>query len=217
MNALAYRSYWKRKSLISSGPPHFGVVRWWPSDCLCPSEEWIFEKSKNAKRLLDYGAGDLKYRSKFLAAGFRGNYLSFDIGCEFPYDFQSQSSIDGQFDTILCLDVIEHMPLEEGLELIDWLIKRLNPGGNLIIQTPNARCIRNPYSWDMTHVHSYNATDLWSWLAVMGLEVELRRVRFSKSQLTVAQKFKEKLADYVITQLIGADYADNLLISACKK
>lgn len=216
MSQIAYRDYWKRKNLLNQGLPEFPIIHWWPDISLCPSEEWIFEKTRNAQRLLDFGAGDLKYKQKFVSNGFEGQYLSFDIGTEYPYDFHTFEEISGHFDAILCLDVIEHMPLDAGLVLIDQLSDRLNPGGVLILQTPNARCIRNPHGWDMTHLHTYNAPDLWSWLTCKGLQTELRRVRFSRKQKDPLFQLKQWVSAFFISRIIGADYADNLL-SASKK
>jgi len=46
--------------------------------------------------------------------------------------------------------VIEHMPLGEGLDRLQRMTALLGPGGVLIVQTPNARGIRNPLGRDMT-------------------------------------------------------------------
>jgi len=40
------------------------------------------------------------------------------------------------FDAILFLDVIEHMPANEGMALLETLKGRLNPGGILLVSTP---------------------------------------------------------------------------------
>lgn len=81
------------------------------------------------------------------------------------------------------------------------------------MQTPNARCIRHPLGWDMTHVHSYNAPDLWAWFTARGLECNGYRVRFGEPESGFA-KLRAMCSSWMITRLLGADYADNIALIA---
>lgn len=216
MSQIAYRDYWKRKTLLNRQSPSFPVLNWWPGEGTSPAESWFLKKIRNTHRLLDFGAGDMKYKKKLRENGFQGQYFSYDIGIEFPYDYYSPEEITTTFDAILCMDVIEHLALEEGLKVLEFLIGRLNPGGFLVVQTPNARCIRHPDSWDMTHIHSYNAGDLWSWLSCQGLSTELRRVRFTQKNAGPFVKIKQFASAVFVSQILGADYADNILAVAQK-
>lgn len=156
MNSDVYQSYWLRKRILTQSAPYFPVRRWWPSDELCEIEQIYFQYIKNAKRLLDFGAGDLRIMKKFQHAGFRGEYHTLDISEEYSYTYRQLSEIDGSYDAILCLDVIEYLSLEDGINLLTHLCKHLNIDGIIIVQIPNARCVRNPLGWDMTHIHLYN-------------------------------------------------------------
>jgi hypothetical protein len=211
---LVYRDYWRRKQLLDQSPPAFPLRRWWPTDGLSDSELVCFDAVRDAASLLDFGAGDLRVRRKFLAAGFKGRYDTLDIGHEHSYTFAELGDVRDSYDAILCLDVIEHLPLAEGLELLEGLAGRLRPGGKLIVQTPNARCIRHPLSTDMTHCQVYNAGDLWSVLTCLDLEVHGYRVAFGRPG------FWSRLLDvprrYLITRVLGCDDADNLLLIARK-
>lgn len=211
---LVYLNYWKRKELLASGVPKFPLLRWWLSEKLCEVEQVIFSQIQNRSSVLDVGAGDLKNQQKFFAAGYAGQYHTQDIGEEFNYTYQSLDEIGDRYSAILCLDVIEHLELSEGLALIHQLVNLLTPGGMIALQTSNARCVRSPFVSDMTHVHCYNINDLWAYLTCMGLEVEGYRVVFEPEHKTWKQQILDLGSKYIITRILGLDYADNIMLIA---
>lgn len=213
---LIYLNYWKRKKLLQSGVPHFPVLRWWLSEGLCEIDRIIFNKIKERETILDVGAGNLRTMRQFQQAGYSGEYHTQDIGEEFTYTYQEIDDITKKYAAILCLDVIEHLQLSEGLELIHSLVNLLEPGGVIVIQTPNACCIKDPLSWDMTHLHSYNIQDLWAYLTCMGLHVEGYRVVFGSEHKNFAQHTSHLLR-YIITRRLGVDYTHNIVLVATKK
>jgi hypothetical protein len=165
----AYRTYWARKALLNGPLPGFPVLRWWKTDGLSPIEERYFNAIRDAESLLDIGAGNLRVKRLFQGAGYRGLYHTLDPGPEFEHDYRDLADVQQNYDAIIILDVIEHLPLNDGLGLIDGAIARLNRGGNLIVQTPNARCISNPMGWDMTHRQLYNLPELWAYVTASRL------------------------------------------------
>jgi hypothetical protein len=215
MTDPTYLNYWKRKDLMRT-PPLFPVRRWWATDGLCDVERVYFDAVRSAARLLDVGAGDLRVRRKLLAAGFAGTYDTQDIGTEFAYTYRSLDEVAGRYDAVLCLDVLEHLRLEDGLGLFGRLVGLLNPGGVLVVQTPNARCVRHPLGWDMTHVHVYNLPDLWAYARALGLEAAGYRVWFAPERLSPAAWVRAAAARFVAARLLGCDYADNIALVARK-
>lgn len=217
MKDLAYHLYWQRKRLLSNSIPHFPLLRWWPTDNLCEIEQVYFQAIQSARCVLDVGAGDLRLMKKFRAAGYQGEYHTQDIGNEYTYTYRDLSEIKIKYDAILCLDVIEHLNLNDGLTLVQQLSTLLTLGGTLILQTPNARCIRNPMGWDITHLHIYNLPDLWSFIQVLGFEANGYRVVFTRDASQWRQRSPcELLRRFVITRVLGADYADNIAVIAKK-
>ncbi len=103
-------------------------------------------------RVLDYGCGDGKYFPFFQSQGFSaGNIHGLEIskrrlercralgwenarllvsGAPLPYDA-------GFFDLINFMEVIEHIPRDEGRRVVSELRRVLRPGGLLMISTPN--------------------------------------------------------------------------------
>jgi predicted SAM-dependent methyltransferase len=213
---LVYLNYWQRKELLKTKILTFPVIKWWQSNELCEVERLIFDNVKDRENILDIGAGDLKLKHKFQQAGYSGDYHTQDIGEEFTYDYNELSEIANQYSAIICLDVIEHLSLADGLSLIHKLSSLLTDDGVMIIQTPNGRCVRNPLISDMTHIHCYNLPDLWAYLTCMSLRVEGFRVVFEALDKSYLQRLRELFGRYIITRLFGLDYADNIFIVAHK-
>ena len=57
-------------------------------------------------------------------------YKSMDIDRSVPHDYYSLDEIDEQFDLIILFDVIEHLELEQGVELLSRLYELLVDGGS---------------------------------------------------------------------------------------
>ena len=215
-SGLVYANYWRRKQLLAGPVPHFPLRRWWATDGLCDIEQVYFAATKDAPSLLDVGAGDLRIRDKFLAEGYAGTYHTQDIGGEFEYTYRTLDEVQGKYDAVLCLDVLEHLPLGGGLRLLGRLVELLNPGGSLIIQTPNARYIRSPLGWDMTHLHTYNLSDLWAYARTLGLDATGYRVWFTSPKISPTGWIQNAAGRFVVTRLLGSDYADNIALVARK-
>lgn len=175
-----------------------------------------FDAIRTSPSLLDVGAGDLRIMRKFQRAGYQGEYHTQDVGTEGAYTYTDLDEIRTRYRAILCLDVIEHLTLREGLSMVQKMISLLEPGGALVIQTPNAAYIPDPRSWDMTHVHVYNAGDLWAYLKCEGLEVDLYRVALRDEHPGPVVSARLRITDYVKRRILGCDYANNIAAVARK-
>lgn len=213
---LIYLNYWKRKHLTETSLPRFRVVNYWQSENLNETEQIIFNQIKDQPNVLDIGAGNLRVKLKLQKYGYSGEYHTQDVGTEYEYTYSNIDQIERKYSAILCLDVIEHLHLLDGLLLIHKLIDLLESGGVLLLQTPNARCVRNPLISDMTHLHCYNLSDLWSYLTAMDLRVDGYRVVFAPKRQSWFQKLPSLFPKYIITQILGLDYADNIMLIAHK-
>ena len=211
-----YQNYWACKKLRAESLPRFYVKRWWDTPGLSEIEQVFFDAVKNAESLLDVGAGDLRVMRKFRDAGFQGEYHTQDRGVEFPYDYQDLSEVNRTYQAILCFDVIEHLPLPAGIAMILRMVELLGPGGILVIQTPNSRCINNPLSWDMTHLHCYNVADLWAYLTALGLKTDGYRVAFEPQHPSLPSRIRSAVSKYLITALLNSDYTGNIALISTK-
>jgi SAM-dependent methyltransferase len=77
-----------------------------------------------------------------------------------------------QFDYVVLLDVIEHVPITEQIVLLRAIYRCLRPGGRLIITTPNANAIlANRWQYnDYTHHSSFTEHSLYFILKNGGFE-----------------------------------------------
>jgi hypothetical protein len=212
----AYETFWKRKKLLTESRRKFPVRRWWDTEALCDIEEVYFDAVRHAPRLLDIGAGDLRVMRKLQRAGYRGEYHTQDVGGEGEYTFRDLAEIRGTYGAALCLDVIEHLPLRDGLLLLRRIEELLAPGGVMVLQTPNAHYLPDPRSWDMTHLHTYNLPDLWAHLTCDGFEVSGYRVVFAEPGRNPIVAARTAVAAYVKKKVLGCDYANNIALVARK-
>ena len=93
---------------------------------------------------------------------------------------------ENQFDLVVALEIIEHMPKSRGETLIHEFMRTLKPGGKLILSTPNrfspeglwgyywGEKIRNKKwdAWDETHVHIYSSAEIIRLLETSGFMVD---------------------------------------------
>jgi hypothetical protein len=209
-----FSGYWQRKRLLET-VPHFEHIQWWQTAGFSDLEERFWQELSVSNSILDVGAGDLRLMKKFVQRGYKGTYHTMDIGDEFEYTYSDLRQVgDARYDGIVCLDVIEHLPLPAGLELIRTLVSLLTTSGVLILQTPNARCIRSPYGWDMTHVQTYSLPDLWAYVASCGLTATGLRVTFVRSPRSITDRLRSLASQFLITRILGADFADNIVLIA---
>ena len=79
---------------------------------------------------------------------------------------------DSTIDTVFLIDILEHIPMNEVLELLAQIWRLLKPGGEIVIQVPN---ISGLYGWntfaaDPTHITPFNETRLKCCLKVAGFK-----------------------------------------------
>ena len=202
--------------MLRKGAPRFPVRRWWETEDLCEIERLYFDAIHGSASLLDVGAGDLRIMRKLQRAGYRGEYHTQDVGGEGSYTYRDLDEIRRQYGAILCLDVIEHLALREGLTLLKKMISLLEPGGVLVIQTPNASYIPEPRSWDMTHLHTYNPGDLWAFLTCEGLNPSVYRVVLREANPGPIAAARLAITAYMKLRVLGCDYANNIAVVARK-
>lgn len=76
----------------------------------------------------------------------------------------------GDVDLVVCLEVIEHMPLERGRRLLEWIYGALKDDGRCLLSTP----VHDGRHMPKNHVHEYTIPELWNLIDKANLQVVKR-------------------------------------------
>jgi FkbM family methyltransferase len=92
----------------------------------------------SAQRISQYTGIDFSDAAYQLALETLSPFLSADYKITHgdALEFLSQRSFEAEFDVVLMLDAIEHIPTQEMAVIYPLLFKALSPGGYLIVDTP---------------------------------------------------------------------------------
>ena len=117
------------------------------------------------------------------AFGCDWNAKSIEFGKKkYALETRIAEKIQGTFDVITCLEVIEHV--ESPREFVDDVKSRLEPGGYLIVSCPNRDSIYRPMTdYPPHHLSRFSTEALASLLEGSGFEIMLHRVEFGAFQL----------------------------------
>lgn len=101
-------------------------------------------------RVLDVGCGHMPFRTLVLAHADR--YEGFDVERRVPDvdhlgDAQTMTALpDGTYDTVMCLEVLEHLPNPE--RALAEIARVLKPGGTLVLTVPHlSRLHEEPHDY----------------------------------------------------------------------
>lgn len=172
----------------------------------------VFSYLTSGVRCLEVGAGDRRMQKRIMARVPDAVYESMDIDEHGEHQYRSLDQIDGEYDCIFALEVVEHLGLEEIVPWLGQLARLLRPGGRLILSTPN---IYHPpaYLRDATHRTALAHDELGGLLELSGLSVE-RIVR-----IHYAPPFRRFVARYLfgwLFEILGLDFCRQIVAIARK-
>ena len=200
--------------LISSGNPRHEAEN--------PEAEQItlyFSKLSGEKpRILDIGAGEMYLKKALETRHIDADYRSMDISKSSgkKYDFDSIESIVGQYDLIIMQEVLEHLPLETGLDYLRKAYELLSPQGYLVVTVPN---VSRPVQFfiDFSHITHYPLPDLYAILRATGFKGEaiFRRIEIRPSGLSIKNRCILQIRKFLY-KLMGFDWAHGVLCMVAK-
>ncbi len=140
-------------------------------------------------------------------------YRNMDIDPGVRRDYGGLDEIDRTFDAVFVLDVIEHISLDKGADLLLGCASLLNPGGSIILTLPN-NLHPTAFGADVTHVTSYRYHELGALLLICGF------TNISISRVSAKKKRGHRLMAHLlapIMRFMDVDFATGILIRAKKK
>ncbi len=158
-------------------------------------------------KLLDIGAGD-RFVGEICSNQKNIEYKSMDADDTRFHDYYSLNDIDEKFSGIMILDVIEHLSLNKGTELLQRCIQLLEPGGRTFITIPN-NCHPTAFSVDCTHTTSYRYHDLGGLLFRLGF-IDIQIIRVSAKR-----KLKYRIMASLLKpvfKFLDVDFATGILV-----
>lgn len=172
----------------------------------------ILKKIRNGDRVLDIGASDRNLEGRLKKHYPNLIYQSMDIDQTQFHDYYRLEDIQGKFNVIFLFEVVEHLPLEEGMRMLRKIYDLLEEGGRLILSTPN---IFNPgrYWRDATHRQAYCYDELGGILIAQGFEIR----EMYRTYNDALHRYLFRV--YVMAPLhryLGIDFAKSILIVAAK-
>jgi SAM-dependent methyltransferase len=173
---------------------------------------FILKYIKDGDKILDIGASsrDLEMRIKKYRPQIV--YKSMDIDREVVHDYYALDDVKEPFDVVFLFEVIEHLDLEEGLNMFKKIHLILKEGGYLILSTPNTF---NPGRFwrDATHRVAYCYDELGGIL--LGQSFKIKGMYRTYNDAFHRYLFRV----YVMSSLyryLGIDFAKSILIVAEK-
>jgi SAM-dependent methyltransferase len=161
-----------------------------------------------AQTVLDVGAGDRYWSEVLLRIGIDAEYRSADLETRHHHDYGDFLMVEDRVDAILMLELIEHLPLELGLRFIEHAVELLNPGGVLVIGTPNAHHPHWVWSTCMTHVRPWPVQDLWATCRLAGLA----DVSIYRQMLVTPRRRPIVPIQLALSKLMGIDAAQGIML-----
>jgi SAM-dependent methyltransferase len=173
----------------------------------------MLENIRDGEKILDIGASNRNLEERLKRHYPNLIYKSMDVDREQVHDFYNLEEIQETFDVVFLFEVIEHLELEEGLNVLEKVYGLLHGGGRLILTTPN---VFNPSRFwrDATHKVAYCYDELGGLLLAQGFQIRAMYRTYSDA----FHRYLFRL--YIMAPLhryLGVDFAKSILVIAEKK
>jgi SAM-dependent methyltransferase len=172
----------------------------------------ILKYLRDGETLLEVGASNRDLEGRIKKYCPKALYKSMDVDPSYSHEYSSFEEIKETFDMVLLFEVIEHLGLDEGREMVRNIYQILKPGGRVILTTPN---VYTPgrYWKDVTHQTAYHYEELGGLL--LGQDFEI---------LEICRVFNEPLLSFLtkvylfspVFRFLGIDFTKSILMVARK-
>ncbi|MDR4503502.1 MAG: methyltransferase domain-containing protein [Candidatus Scalindua sp.] len=184
----------------------------WKVPVLRKRLELVRSLMKDGARILDVGAGNSEWGRRLKRIYADIIFKTVDVDPALSPDYGSLHEVEEHFDLIISWEVIEHLTLQEGEDLIRECARVLQSGACLVMSTPN---IFNPscYLMDSTHRTPYSYEELGGLCLRAGLEVQEIYRTYNASRVKF---FLKRIFIAPFHRMIGVDYTKSVIVVARK-
>jgi len=192
------------------------LERRWPSVFDLPlvrrASDVVLAEARPGARVLEAGAGDRRMKPRLEAAAAGLRYVGVDPDPAHPHEGKDVFAVEGPFDLVFALELIEHMAPEEALAFLRRCRDLLSPGGRLVIGTPD---VFTPGRWhrDAGHRTPFSPWELGGFAGEAGFRVD-RLLRAWNAPL--AERVLRRVLLGWVHRLTGADYAHSVVLVATR-
>ncbi len=172
----------------------------------------LVDSVRDGDRVLEVGAGDRKMREHLVERRSHVRYESMDIDPRGEHDYRTLDEIGHRFQCVCAFEVAEHIPPDDILPWLARLGELLEPGGRLVLSTPNTY-YPPAFLRDVTHRTPLCYDELAALVAGAGLRVA-RIVRIYHDP--VHRAFARRYLFGWLFRLIGIDFARQIVLVAEK-
>lgn len=173
---------------------------------------FILKHLKDGEAVLEIGAHDRALGERIRRHRPHVVYKSLDIDPSYPHDYASFDEIEETFDLLLLFEVIEHLSVDDGMEMIGKIYRVLKPGGRAILTTPDVYA-PGQYWKDATHLTPYHYEEIGGLFLSQHFDV-----------LEICRLVREPWLQYVMKaylffplfRFMGIDFAKSILLAARK-
>jgi 2-polyprenyl-3-methyl-5-hydroxy-6-metoxy-1,4-benzoquinol methylase len=165
---------------------------------------------KDGDKILDIGASSRDLEMRIKKHRPQIVYKSMDIDREVVHDYYSLDEVEETFDVVFLFEVIEHLGLEEGVNMFRKIHSLLKEGGYLILSTPNTF---NPGRFwrDATHRVAYCYDELGGLL--LGQSFKIKGMYRTYNDAFHRYLFRVYVM-FPLHRYLGIDFAKSILIVA---
>ena len=160
----SWSSLYETRKVIRENFPNF-----WKIKVIKKPVAIIKNIMKPGDSVLDVGSYNRGLKGKLQALYPDFSYKSMDIDHGKKHDYYSFEDIKEKFDVVFLFEVIEHLEMKDGVDLLGNIHKVLKDNGKIILTTPNVYH-PNRY-WECSHKVSYRHDEIGGLMDYVGFNV----------------------------------------------
>ncbi len=172
----------------------------------------LLQHARDQMRVLEVGAGDRRMKDHLQRRFQNICYESLDPDPEGPHEYRCWDQVPEGYDLIFAFEVLEHIPVKQVPEFLWEMQRRMNPGGVLLLSTPNVYCPHR-YLYDATHCTPLCYDELAGLVQLAGLDVQAIYRTYHEPWL---RKVVRRWLFGWLFRLLMLDYAPQIVLVARK-